>query len=164
MGTFEQAVAQFGVDMESMSNAISNAFSVLHFRGVYDEPENCEKPESGDCIKSGDDTLVYDGNAWLEMSDMQGSSAMYAPANCSTAMSAITYQDAINELSEKVDALSKRAIPRFHCISCGTQNFEYNGVATTPQCPNCGALMRRSDEPDTKEQSWGQLMSHYNDF
>ncbi len=71
-----------------------------------------------------------------------------------------TMQDCIDDLNSKVEALSKKAIPRFHCVYCGTQNFEYNGVATTPQCPNCGALMRKSDEPEPEPK----IMSHYNDF
>ena len=40
---------------------------------------------------------------------------------------------------------SKKLIPKFHCIYCGTKDFEGDSKHT-PHCPNCGALMRESDE------------------
>ena len=93
----------------------------------------------------GTQALVYNGSNWVEAGNYQDCS--YIPHGSSIAtVRTVNYQDIINELSKKVDALSKKAIPRFHCEYCGTQNFEYNGVATTPQCPNCGALMRKSEE------------------
>ena len=70
-------------------------------------------------------------------------------------------KDTINELQNKVNLLSKRAIPRFHCEYCGTQNFEYAGISTTPQCPNCGALMRRSKEEPSDSDSYQEYYPNF---
>ena len=48
--------------------------------------------------------------------------------------SAITVQDAINEL------YSKHSV-KFICNHCGTECFEE--CKFTPKCPNCGSLMNR---------------------
>ena len=37
--------------------------------------------------------------------------------------------------------------PKFHCVYCGTQDFEGNDKHT-PHCPNCGALMRKAKDND----------------
>ena len=63
-------------------------------------------------------------------------------------------KDTIDQLKDRVKKLSKKAIPRFHCIYCGTQNFEYEGVSTTSQCPNCGALMRKSEESEQLDEDY----------
>ena len=126
--------------------------SYLNYRGVYNNPADCETPKLGDCITSNGHELVYDGSTWVDMT-ITARNDLYTLQDCTMVTGITNYQDVINELTEKINALSKKAIPRFNCIYCGTQNFEYNGVATTPQCPNCGALMRRVDESilaDTK--------------
>ena len=48
--------------------------------------------------------------------------------------SAITFQDAINEL------YSRQSV-KFTCTHCGTECFEE--CKFTPKCPNCGSLMSR---------------------
>ena len=48
--------------------------------------------------------------------------------------SAITFQNAINEL------YSKQSV-KFTCTHCGTECFEK--CKFTPKCPNCGSLMSR---------------------
>lgn len=40
---------------------------------------------------------------------------------------------------------SKKLSPKFHCIYCGTQDFDGESKHT-PHCPNCGALMRIGEE------------------
>ena len=44
-----------------------------------------------------------------------------------------------------VESGSKKLSPKFHCIYCGTKDYEEDHK-TTPQCPICGALMRCTDE------------------
>lgn len=136
---FQDAVANFDSDVDSFEKALSP----LHFMGAVDNLADCKDPNLGDCVIHNDKEFVYAGDNWVWAGNYQDCS--YIPNDLSVTTHIVNYQDIIQELTEKVDALSKKAIPRFHCEYCGTQNFEYNGIATTPQCPNCGALMRRSE-------------------
>lgn len=130
------ATNAIGSDLETVSMLMSKSFAPI-FRGNYSDPKECDEPKAGDVITSGDSTLIfgYDGD-WVELSCNDSIDARSEPMDV---------QGILNEMQDKIDALSKKAIPRFHCIYCGTQNFEYEGVSTTPQCPNCGALMRSSE-------------------
>ena len=148
------AANAIGSDLETVSMLMSNSFAPMLFRGNYSDPKECDEPKVGDVITSGNSTLVcttIEGKPeWVEVAN-SSNDLIYVPQDCSiSTMHINNYQETIDALVEKVDALSKGAIPRFHCIYCGTQNFEYNGVATTPQCPNCGALMRRSEDVEYK--------------
>ena len=131
---------------------------ILHYRGNYEDPDECDEPKLGDAITSGNSTLVCttigEKPEWVEIAN-SSNDLVYVPQGCSVSiMHTNNYQATIDALAEKVDALSKRAIPRFHCIYCGTQNFEYEGVSTTPQCPNCGALMRKSEESEQLDEDY----------
>lgn len=147
---FQSTLTTFGCTASDFSAGLSNT---LHYIGSYNDPADYDNPTPGDVVTSGGNHLVFSNGRWVELGQ-NTNDLIVIPQDCEiSSMHANNYQDAISELAEKVDALSKQAIPRFHCVYCGTQNFEYSGIATTPQCPNCGALMRRTDESilaDTK--------------
>ena len=148
LSRLHDAANAIGSDLETVSMLMSKSFAPI-FKGNYPDPKECDEPKAGDVITSGDSTLVcttIGGKPeWVEVAN-SSNDLIYVPQDCSiSTMHINNYQATINALVEKVDALSKRPIPRFNCIYCGTQNFEYSGISTTPQCPNCGALMRRSE-------------------
>ena len=143
LSKFQSTLTTFGCTASDFSAA-------LHYVGSCNDPADYDNPTPGDVVTSGGNNLVFSNGRWVELGQSTND-LVTIPYSCEiSAMHVTNYQDAISELAEKVDALSKKAIPRFHCIYCGTQNFEYNGVATTPQCPNCGALMRRSEDVEHK--------------
>lgn len=88
------------------------------------------------CSQQEYDELAYRNK--LEPDTIYLISEITAPASDltinSTFTSAITFQDAINELY-------RRQSVKFTCTHCGTECFEE--CKFTPKCPNCGSLMNR---------------------
>ena len=62
---------------------------------------------------------------------------MYANSNYTT-----VYSPTISDI---LADLTKRPTAKFHCVYCGTQDFDGDSKHT-PHCPNCGALMRAGEE------------------